>query len=32
VAIYAGGATFSFEAVKPDTFPHGDSLYVFALP
>jgi glucose dehydrogenase len=32
VAIYAGGATFSFEAVKPDTFPHGDSVYVFALP
>lgn len=32
VAIYAGGATFSFEAVKPDTFKHGDSLYVFALP
>jgi quinohemoprotein ethanol dehydrogenase len=32
VAIYAGGATFSFEAVKPDKFPHGDSLYVFALP
>jgi quinohemoprotein ethanol dehydrogenase len=32
VAIYAGGATFSFEAIKPDTFPHGDSVYVFALP
>ena len=32
VAIYAGGATFSFEAIKPDTFPHGDSVYAFALP
>jgi quinohemoprotein ethanol dehydrogenase len=32
VAIYAGGSTFSVEAVKPDTFKHGDSVYVFALP
>jgi quinohemoprotein ethanol dehydrogenase len=32
VAIYAGGATFSFEAIKGQKFLHGDSLYVFALP
>jgi alcohol dehydrogenase (cytochrome c) len=32
VAIYAGGATFSFEAVPPDKFIHGDSVYVYALP
>ena len=32
VAIYAGGSAFSFEAVKPDTFVHGDSVYVFKLP
>jgi quinohemoprotein ethanol dehydrogenase len=32
VAIYAGGATFSFEAIKGEKFLHGDSLYVFALP
>jgi quinohemoprotein ethanol dehydrogenase len=32
IAIYAGGATFSFEAIKGQKFPHGDSLYVFALP
>ena len=32
VAIYAGGSAFSFEAIKPDTYKHGDSVYVFALP
>jgi len=32
VAIYAGGSTFGVEAVKPETFKHGDSVYVFALP
>jgi quinohemoprotein ethanol dehydrogenase len=32
IAIYAGGTTFSFEAVAPDKDVHGDSLYVFALP
>ena len=32
VAIYAGGTAFTFEAIKPDTFKHGDSVYVFKLP
>jgi len=32
VAIYAGGSTFSFEAINGQKFPHGDSVYVFALP
>jgi alcohol dehydrogenase (cytochrome c) len=32
VAIYAGGSAFSFEAVTPDHFVHGDDVYVFALP
>jgi quinohemoprotein ethanol dehydrogenase len=33
VAIYAGGSTFSIEATSTgEKFPHGDSLYVFALP
>jgi PQQ-dependent dehydrogenase (methanol/ethanol family) len=32
VAIYAGGSSFSFEAIKPDKFPHGDSVYAYALP
>jgi len=32
VAIYAGGSAFSFEAVTPDKFVHGDDVYVFALP
>jgi PQQ-dependent dehydrogenase (methanol/ethanol family) len=33
VAIYAGGATFSFEATTTgETFPHGDSVYAFKLP
>ena len=32
VAIYAGGSTFAFEAtVTGEKFPHGDSLYAFAL-
>jgi len=33
VAIYAGGSTFSFEAtITGEKFPHGDSVYAFALP
>ena len=33
VAIYAGGSTFAFEAtVTGEKFPHGDSVYAFALP
>jgi alcohol dehydrogenase (cytochrome c) len=32
VAIYAGGSTFSFEATGTgEKFPHGDSVYAFAL-
>jgi quinohemoprotein ethanol dehydrogenase len=32
VAIYAGGSTFAFEAtVTGEKFPHGDSVYAFAL-
>ncbi len=32
VAIYAGGSTFSIEATSTgETFPHGDSVYVFKL-
>jgi PQQ-dependent dehydrogenase (methanol/ethanol family) len=36
VAIYAGGSAFSFEGTSVSdpkgTFPHGDDIYVFALP
>ena len=33
IAIYAGGAHLRrSRPCKPDTFPHGDSVYVFALP
>ena len=33
VAIYGGGSTFAFEAtVTGEKFPHGDSVYAFALP
>ena len=33
VAIYAGGSTFAFEAtITGEKFPHGDSVYAFALP
>ncbi len=31
VAIYAGGSAFSFEAIAPDKFVHGDSVYAFKL-
>ena len=33
VAIYAGGSTFGIEATSTgEKFPHGDSVYAFALP
>jgi alcohol dehydrogenase (cytochrome c) len=33
VAIYAGGSTFAFEATGTgEKFPHGDSVYAYALP
>jgi PQQ-dependent dehydrogenase (methanol/ethanol family) len=33
VAIYAGGSAFSFEATTTgEKFPHGDSVYAYALP